>query len=121
VRLFLERGQEPGDGSLAVRLVVLNDTSEPARFDRRLLIGPNPVGARMMPKSREPGFEEEADNFVVLNPWCLYGRERRFGLAGGPLTFHGYLLGRPESRLLPQGPADPAAAALVAEPLMVEP
>lgn len=99
---------------------MVNDSAEPERFDRRLLIGPNPVGARMMPVSREPGFEDEADNFVVLNPGCLYGRERRFGVPGDSVTFHGYLLARADDRLLPQGPADASAAALVADPLALE-
>lgn len=121
MRLLLERGPHgEADGSLAVRLVVLNDSTETARVDRRLLIGPNPVTGRLIPVAREPAFEEEADNFVVLNAWCLYGRERRFGLPAGPATFHGYLLNRPQDRLLPQGPVDASAAALVAEPLVLE-
>jgi hypothetical protein len=87
-----------------VRLIVLNDGYEPVRIDRRLLLGPQPEVADPPLLSSEPSLPEETDNLVLLNPWGLYGRERRFQYDSGAVTFHGYLLSRPTDRLLPTGP-----------------
>jgi hypothetical protein len=121
VRLTLEASPPDADGTVRVRLLALNDDSVVARLDRRLLVGPNPVGAELRPVSLEPRAAREDENIVVLNPWCLYGRERQFSVAAGQLTFHAYLLAHADERLLPQGPADPSALALAADPLIVQP
>lgn len=114
-----------GPGEVVVRLLVLNDGFEPVTLDRRLLVGPNPVPAQPtglpLPLSMEPPADEEPGNLVVLNPWCLYGRQRTFDVALGPTTFHAYLLHEAEDRLRPEAPVRAEAAAVVAEPLAVTP
>jgi hypothetical protein len=116
VRLTLEVAGREGD-EVVVRLVALNDTYKPVDLDRRLLIGPNlMVGDGIVPVSVEPRAAEDADNIVRLNPFCFYGRERKFRSADGARA-HGYLVSAPTQALLPTGPADPGALAVEAESL----
>jgi len=124
MKLHLSRvadSEEPGQ--IVVRLLLLNDSFEPVTLDRRLLVGPNPVPSTPtglpLPISMEPPADEEAGNLVVLNPWCLYGRERTFDAALGTLTFHGYLLRQAEDELRAAGPVRADAAELSAEPLTI--
>jgi hypothetical protein len=109
------------DEMVVVRVLVLNDSYEPVAIDRRWLVGPNLLfGIPRMPPpiNVEPALASEAENQVVLNPWCVYGRQRSFGpLPLGPVTLHGYLLNRLEDALLPTGPGDPAALLAAAVPL----
>jgi hypothetical protein len=109
------------DETVVVRLLALNESYEPASIDRRLLVGPNLVyGVRRMPPPIhvEPALATEAENRIVLNPWCVYGRQRSFGpLPAGTVTVHGYVLRRPEDALLPAGPVDRAALLAEAVPL----
>lgn len=112
-------GPSPG-GAVAVRLVVLNDSYEPVRIDRRLLFGPQPEVADPPLLSTEPSSTDAADDFVLLNPWGLYGRERRFRYEAGAVTFHGYLLRRPSDRLLPAGPGESGALLAAAPPLVIQ-
>jgi hypothetical protein len=125
VRLFLEAPRttwSAGD-TVTVRLVVFNDGYEPVAFDRRRLVGPNfgaggGAGPLPMPMAVEPGFEEEAANHVVLNPFCLYGRERSAeSVPAGEITAEGFLLAKPLEALGDEGVAAPDAVALRAEPL----
>jgi hypothetical protein len=104
-----------------VRLLVLNEGYQPVAIDRRLLVGPNLVyGIDLMasPVEMEPAFSEDEQNRIILNPWCIYGRQRAFpNLPVGKMTFYGYLLRRQEDSLLPQGPAEPEALLAGAIPL----
>jgi hypothetical protein len=102
-----------------VRLVVLNDSHEPVSLDRRLLFGPNPGRGDPLLLSSEPTLRKKADNVLVLNPWSLYGRERRFQYREGEMTFHGFLLRHPTDRLFPTGPADETALLAAAPSLTV--
>lgn len=108
---------------VAVQLLAINDSYEVVALDRRLLVGPNPVPAKLsgipFPVSLEPALAREEQNMVMLNPWCFYGRERSWKLPAGRSTFYGYLLRRPVDVLLPEGPKDPDALALAAEPLVL--
>ena len=120
MKLTLERvehAEEPGQ--IVVRLLVLNDSYDVVTLDRGRLIGPNPVPARAsglpLPISMEPPV---ADANVVLNPWCLYGRQRTFDATGG-LTFHGYLLRERSDELRPDAPVNPALLVVAAQPLTV--
>ena len=91
MKLALEAAGEWRAGeAVTVRLVVFNDAYEPVAFDRRLLVGPNFPG---LPPAMEPGFAEEHANHVILNPFCLYGRERSLEeAAAGEVAVEGYLL-----------------------------
>lgn len=104
---------------VVVRLVIVNDAYEPAACDRRLLVGPNPVvtaNGAPYPISLEP--EIETANQIWLNPWCFYGRARSFEyLAPGEVTFHGYYLNQPSTRLYPEKPVEAELAGIFAEPL----
>jgi hypothetical protein len=109
---------------VVVRLLVLNNSFEPAVCDRRLLVGPNPVPAPgssvHYPVSLEPVASQAESNQVLLNPWCFYGRQRSFdNLPVGKVTFHGYLLRSPTTRLLPQGPAEAENLLIAANPLVI--
>lgn len=108
--------------TVVIRFIALNDSYEPVTVDRRLLVGPNAtygVGRMPPPIQLEPAFPDEEHNHIVLNPWCFYGRHRTFsGLPVGQVTFHGYLLRRPEASLLPNGPVDRGALLAEAEPLV---
>ena len=117
MRLLLEsqrtnwRAGEP----ITARLVVFNDSYEAIAFDRRLLMGPNFPG---LPPAMEPGFAEEHANHVILNPFCLYGRERMLEEpTAGPLEVNGLLLARPLEELGEAGLREPDAVAARAEPL----
>ncbi|GAC1362847.1 MAG: hypothetical protein NVSMB32_03670 [Actinomycetota bacterium] len=112
-------------GAVVVRLLVLNDTFEAIGVDRRLLIGPNPVGASSGPPlliSVEPASPEDADNTVTLNPWCLYGRQRSFEGLSGQVSFHAYLLrpGDALDRLGAAGPLEPDRLLMAAGPLVID-
>jgi hypothetical protein len=117
-----KRTWSTGD-EVAVQLVAINDSYEAVALDKRLLVGPNPVPARLegipFPVSLEPAFPKEEQNVVMLNPWCFYGRERSWKLPAGRTTFHAYLLRRPVDGLPPEGPKDPEALAVAAEPLVL--
>jgi hypothetical protein len=72
-----------------------------------------PTEGRELPHAHRPTLEN------LFAPWCFYGRHRTFsGLSVGQVTFHGYLLRRPEAALLPNGPVDPGALLAEAEPLV---
>ena len=120
MKLELEcRGPE-ADGSVAVRLLVLNDSYEPVEVDRRLLLGPHPSVSDPPLLSTEHATDDESKEIVLLNPWGLYGRERRFQYDAGSVTFHGYLLRQPADGLLPTGPADATLLLVAAPPLAVD-
>jgi hypothetical protein len=107
------------EGRAAVRLVVVNDSYEPVTLDRRLLFGPHPGSGDPLLLSSEPASRKKSENLVLLNPWTLYGRERRFQYEAGEITFHGFLLRRPADTLQPQGPGDPEDLLAAAPPLVV--
>jgi hypothetical protein len=101
--------------TVTVRLVVFNEAYEPVAFDRRLLAGPSFQG---MPAAMEPGFAEDHANHVILNPFCLYGRERTYEEApAGTLVVEGLLLSKPLDALGPEGLRAEGAIAARAEPL----
>ncbi|RLC93927.1 MAG: hypothetical protein DRI40_08130 [Chloroflexi bacterium] len=108
---------------VAVQLIAINDSYEAVALDRRLLVGPNPVPAKLegipFPVSVEPAFSREEQNVVMLNPWCFYGRERFWKFPAGRVTFYGYLLRRPVEGMPPEGPKDYEALAVAAEPLVL--
>jgi hypothetical protein len=124
MRLTLEVAQREwrtGE-AVTVRLLAVNDSYETASVDRRLLIGPNPVPAAAtgvpFPVSVEPAFEQEDQNRVLLNPWCIYGRERTFdNLPPGKVALYGYLLRRASQSTPPQGPGEADALLAAAEPV----
>ncbi len=107
--------------TIVVRLLALNDDFEPAAIDRRLLVGPNIeyTTPRMpFPVQVEPAFGDEQQNLVMLNPACLYGRERTFAVTEpGVVRFHGYLLLRESGGLLATGPVNVQDLQVAAEPL----
>ncbi len=110
--------------NVVVRLLVLNNSYEPVSMDRRLLIGPNVVldGSRgnSLPVSVEPTFTEDEQNLIILNPWCLYGRQRSFdNLPVGNVTLHGYLLKQRTDALLPRGPQEADALLVSATPVVL--
>lgn len=102
---LLAIGPRP-DGEATIRLLVLNDSNKVVPLDRRLLLGPHPGAGSPVLLASEPSFRDETKNVVQLNPWCLYGRERRYTYASTEVTFHAYLLRRPTDQLLPDGPGD---------------
>ena len=117
MRLLLEapRTNWRAGETITARLVVFNDTYEPIAFDRRLLMGPNFPG---LPPAMEPGFAEEHANHVILNPFCLYGRERILEeTAPGTVEVAGLMLARPLEELGEEGLNAPDAVAERAEPL----
>ena len=122
VKVTLEQLEPGSDGEVVVRLVVLNDSYDVVVLDRGRLIGPNPVAAQPtglpLPISMEPAADEGPESDVTLNPWCLYGRQRSFPATAG-LSFHGYLLRERSDELRPEGPVDPAALAVAAQPLTI--
>jgi hypothetical protein len=68
--------------------------------------------------SLEPNASTEAQNFVLLNPWCFYGRQRTFeALPPSRLVYYGYLLARQTASRLPQGPEEADALQVSAESL----
>lgn len=114
--LALEARTEWSAGeTVTVRLVVLNDSYEAVAFDRRLLVGPSFQG---LPAAMEPAFAEEHANHVILNPFCLYGRERSLEqAAAGEHEVEGLLLSRPLDQLGPEGLGAEGAIAARAETL----
>ena len=122
--LDVEHAIDGRSATLTVRLMALNDSYEAVTLDRRLLIGPNVepehLGGAPLPVSREPIFSEREQNDVVLNPWCFYGRQRRFdGLPAGRVIVYAYLLEQPTDALLPQRPAANGIGYLEAEPVEI--
>ena len=122
MKLSIEEVVRDGN-DVVLRLLVFNDSTDVVEFDRRALIGPNgiPDGGHPLPVSLEPPAKKDALNTVLLNPYCLYGRERTFTVSG-PVTFHAYLVKKPgPAGLLPDAPADKGNLAVSAEPLTVRP
>src|SRR5215813_8243919 len=126
MKLFLEVEKDHGGAAktVTVRLLAVNDSYEPVALDRRLLVGPNAVPERSagapFPVSVEPALSREEQNVIMLNPCCLYGRQRPFdGFPSGRVTFHGYLLRQSSDSLLPEKPGKPEALLVSAEPLVV--
>lgn len=126
MQLFLEAEKDKSGTAetVKVRLLVLNNSYEPAALNRRLLVGPNPVPERSVgapfPVSLEPALPQEEQNLIILNPWCFYGRQRTFdSFPPGRVTFYGYLLRQFSESLVPEGPREPEAMLVSAEPLIV--
>lgn len=120
LHLELSAPEPDPDGSVRVRLLVVNASDEVARVDRRLLWGPHPESGSPGMLAGEPSTDRRADEVVLLNPWGIFGRERRYQYPPGQsVTFHGYLLVRPSATLLPQGPGDEDTLAAAAPPLVV--
>ncbi|MEP6871382.1 MAG: hypothetical protein ABI939_05970 [Anaerolineaceae bacterium] len=121
MKLSLEVVSRDGD-EVVLRLVAFNDSSKPAEFDRRALVGPNGVPATQepWPVSLEPAARDANQNTVLLSAFCLYGRERRFTIAE-PTTFHGYLVSRPGGGLLSGGPAHAKQLVAAAQSLALAP
>lgn len=120
LRLELSAPEPDPDGSVHVRLLVVNTSEDVVRIDRRLLWGPHPESGSPAMLAGEPSTDHRADEVVLLNPWGIFGRERRYQYKPGQsVTFHGYLLTRPSATLHPQGPGDPATLAAAAPPLVV--
>jgi hypothetical protein len=111
-------GPDP-DGQVDVRLTVFNASTEPVVFDRRLLYGPHPGHGDMVMLASEPSAPKPSQQFVLLNPLCFYGRQRRYQYSSGEMTFHGYLVTERTDGLLPAGPAEPGKLAAGAQPLVV--
>lgn len=120
LRLLLAADEPSADGSVDVRLTVLNQSTEPVMLDRRLLFGPHPGSGELVLLASEPATRKRADNVVLLNPSCFYGRQRRYQYDSGEITFHGYLLRDRTDVLLPTGPGDPAALLTAAPPLVID-
>jgi hypothetical protein len=121
VRLLAQKATWQRDEPVVVWVVALNDTYQDATLDRRLLVGPTPIlaeASRPLPVSLESPTAREEDNCLLLQPFCLYGRQREFGgLPPGQLTFHAYLLDEPVSGAPPVRAQDVQAAHSAAEPL----
>ena len=111
-------GPDP-EGYVDVRLTVLNPSTEPVVLDRRLLYGPHPGHGDMVMLASEPLAPKPSHHFVLLNPLCFYGRQRRYQYPSGEMTFHGYLVTERTDGLLPGGPTDRKKLAAGAEPLVV--
>ena len=109
------------DGNeVTVRVTVSNESARPAKFDRRLLVGPNGVAGEAWPVSLEPRAKAETENTVLLNPNCFYGRDRTFTISE-PVTFHAYLMKKAGAGMLPKGPSDKKFLQAEAEPLSLKP
>lgn len=121
MRLVLERAaDDPDMPGLVIRVLALNDSFEPVRLDKRLLIGPNLVDRVPRPAAAEPAMPADGDNIVVLQPWCFFGRQRSFDNATGAVACHAYLLrGDSGGGLGPKGPVDESQLLTAAEPLML--
>jgi hypothetical protein len=121
VRLSLETVARDGD-DVVLRLMAFNDTAKPVELDRRCLVGPNGVvaGEEPWPISLEPPAKDRQQNIVLLNPFCLYGRERTFTVTR-PTTFYAYMVSRHGEGLLPDGPAEKKQLVAAAEPLELGP
>lgn len=120
LRLELSAPEPDPDGSVLVRLLVVNAGTDVLHVDRRLLWGPHPESGSPGMLAGEPATDRRADEVVLLNAGGVFGRERRYQFeAGQSVTFHGYLLKRTTTTLLPQGPGDADALAAAAAPLVV--
>jgi hypothetical protein len=119
LELSLSTSAPDSAGFADIRLTVFNPTTEPVVFDRRLLFGPQPGTGDPLLLASEPARKKPAENLIVLNPLCFYGRQRRYQYRSAEVTFHGYLLDRAADGLLPTGPTDPARLAAAATPLTV--
>jgi hypothetical protein len=118
--LELSRSEPAQDGSVTIRLLVVNRGYDQVRVDRRLLWGPHPAAGDPVLLTAEPSTDNHSDETVLLNPDGIFGRQRRFRYdAGTAITFHGYLLTRETDILLPAGPEDRNSLAAEAEPLSV--
>ena len=107
------------EGRVDVRLTVFNTSTEPVLLDRRLLYGPHPGHGDMVLLASEPTAPKPSQHFILLNPHCYYGRQRRYQYPSGEMTFHGYLVTKRTDGLLPTGPADPKRLAAGGKPLIV--
>lgn len=110
---------------ITVRLLAINDSYVPVLLDRRMLIGPTPMlrAQRGMPYPIviEPAAMDPDRNTLLLNPFCLYGRERvHEGLPAGPVEFRAYLTRRLVDNLSPERPLDPGDLEVEATPLTIE-
>jgi hypothetical protein len=119
LQLSLSSDGPDANGYVNVRLTVFNASLEPVVLDRRLLYGPHPGRGDMVLLASEPKPPKPSQNFVLLNPLCFYGRQRRYQYPGGEMTFHGYLVTKRTDGLLPTGPSDRRKLAAAAEPLLV--
>ena len=120
MKLSLEKVERDGD-DVVLRLIVFNDSTKPVEFDRRLLVGPNGLaeGSEPWPMSLEPAAKNEKQNSVLLNPYCFYGRERRFTVSAAT-SFYGYLVTK-MGGLTPAGPSEKKHLVAAAEPLQLAP
>lgn len=105
--------------TVEIRVVALNDTHQPVKLKRRLLVGPNGFNhgaAGPFPVSIDP---PDGWSWVHLAPHAFYGRMRRYqGLAAGRYTFHAYLM-RDDGPMGTEGPIDPTNLLVAASPLMI--
>ncbi len=118
-QLSLSSDGPDADGYVDVRLTVFNATLEPVVLDRRLLYGPHPSHGDMVLLASEPTPAKRTQNFILINPLCFYGRQRRYQYPSGEMTFQGYLVTKRTDGLLPTGPADRRKLAAAAVPLVV--
>jgi hypothetical protein len=118
-QLSLSSDGPDANGYVDVRLTVFNASLDPVVLDRRLLYGPHPGRGDMVLLASEPNPPKRSQNFVLLNPSCFYGRQRRYQYPSGEMTFHGYLVTERTDGLLPAGPSDRKKLAAAAEPLVV--
>lgn len=119
LRLELSAPQPDEEGTVVVRLLVVNDSTEDAQVDRSLLWGPHPESGAPGMLAGEPGGDKKSAT-VLLHPGGVVGRERRYQYGPGEsVTFHGYLLKKATDTLLPQGPGDADALEAAATPLEV--
>jgi hypothetical protein len=98
---------------ITVRLIAINDSYEPVLLDRRTLIGPTPIlraqRGMLYPVAVEPPARDPAHNTLLLQPFCLYGRERvHDGLPAGTVELRAYLTRRVVERFSAERPFDPA-------------
>jgi hypothetical protein len=120
VTLELSASPPEPDGAVMVRLLVVNASYDTVEVDRQLLWGPHPESGSPALLAAEPSTDDPADETVVLNPWGIVGRERRYRYDNGEsVTFHGYLLRHPTDRLFASGPGDEAALEAAAQPLII--
>ncbi len=120
IQLQLSASEPDADGGVFVRLLVVNAGYDAVRVDRRLLWGPHPESGTPGLLAGEPSTDQKSDQTVLLNPWGIFGRERRYRYEPGEsVRFCGYLLRHAADELLPTGPGDPSALEVVADPLEV--
>lgn len=121
LRLELSASEPDADGGVFVRLLVINAGYDAVRVDRRLLWGPHPESGTPGLLAGEPSTDRKSEEIVLLNPWGIFGRERRYRYeTGETMRFYGYLLRHPADELLPTGPGDRSALEVAADPLEVQ-